>query len=77
MSISLPWPFSTWGIDIVGSLPQGKKKVKFLLVAIDYFTKWVKAEPLAAITEGKIQGFVWKSIVYRFGIPKTIISDNG
>ena len=38
-SISSPWPFSTWGIDIVGALPQRKKQVKFLLVAIDYFTK--------------------------------------
>jgi len=51
--------------------------VKFLLIAIDYFTKWVKVEPLAVITEDKIQTFVWKNIICRFGIPKTIISDNG
>ena len=76
-SISSPWLFSTWGIDIVSPLPRGKKQVKFLLVAIDYFTKWVKAEPLVVITEGKIQIFVWKNIVCRFGIPKAIISDNG
>ena len=47
MSISSSRPFSTWGIDIVGPLLQGKKQVNFLLVAIDYFTKWVEAEPLA------------------------------
>ena len=76
-SSSSPWPFSTWGINIVGPLPLGKRQVKFLLMAIDYFTKWVKAEPLAVITEGKIQTFVWKNIVYRFGIPRMIISDNG
>jgi len=58
MSICSPWPFSTWKIDIVGPLPRGKKQVKFLLVTIDYFTKWVKAEPLAVITKGKIQSFV-------------------
>ena len=58
MSISSPWPFSTWKIDIVGPLPRGKKQVKFLLVAIDYFTKWVEVEPLEVITEGKIQSFV-------------------
>ena len=77
MSISLPWPFSTWGIDIVRPLPQRKKHVKFLLVAIDYFTKWAEAQPLAIITKSKIQNFVWKNIVYRFGIPRMIISDNG
>ena len=76
MSISLPWPFSTWGIDIVGPLPLGKRQVKFLLVAIDYFTKWVEAELLAVITKDKTQTFVWKNIVYRFGIPRAFIFDN-
>ena len=50
--------------------------MKFLRVAIDYFTKWVEVEPLATITKDKIQIFVWKNIVCRFGIPKKIISDN-
>ncbi|XP_065628388.1 uncharacterized protein LOC136067057 [Quercus suber] len=76
-TITSSWPFAQWGIDIVGPLPQGKGQVKFLLVAIDYFTKWVEAEALATITEAKIQGFVWKNIICRFGIPRTIISDNG
>ena len=58
-------------------LPQGKGQVKFLLFAIDYFTKWVETEALATITEAKIQSFVWKNIICRFGIPRTIISDNG
>ena len=60
----------------MGPLPQGKKQVKFLLIAIDYFTKWVEAKVLAAITEAKIQNFVWKNIVYRFRIPRMIISNN-
>ena len=51
--------------------------MKFLLIAIDYITKWVEAKLLVAITKGKIQGFIWNGIVYRFGIPKMIISDNG
>ena len=58
-------------------MPQGKGQVKFLLVAIDYFTKWVEAEALATITEARIRSFVWKNIICRFGIPMTIISDNG
>ena len=76
-TIASLWPFAQWGIDIVGPLPQGKGQVKFLLVTIDYFTKWVEAEALAAITEARIQSFVWKNIICRFGIPLAIISDNG
>ena len=51
--------------------------MKFLLVAIDYFTKWVEAEALATITETKVQNFVWKNIICRFRILRMIISDNG
>ena len=61
----------------MGPLPQGKKQVRFLLVAIDYFMKWVETEVLATITEAKVRSFVWNNIVCRFGIPQTIISDNG
>ena len=50
--------------------------MRFLLVVIDY-TKWVEVEALATITEAKVQNIVWKNIVYRFVIPRTIISDNG
>ena len=53
-TISSPWPFAQWGIDIVDPLPQDKGQVKFILVAIDYFTKWVEAEALATITKAKI-----------------------
>ena len=76
-TISSPWPFVQWGIDIISPLVQGKGQVKFLLVAIDYFTKWVKVKALAMITEARIWSFVWKNIICRFGIPLTIISDNG
>ncbi|GKG10104.1 reverse transcriptase domain-containing protein [Tanacetum coccineum] len=46
-----PWPFYKWGIDIAGPFPEGPGKVKFLIVAIDYFTKWIEAKPVATITE--------------------------
>ena len=48
----------------MGPLPQGKRQVKFLLVAIDYFTKWVEAKALLTITEVKIQNFVWAELGY-------------
>ena len=52
--ITSPWPFAQWGIDIIGPLPLGKGQVKFLLVAINYFTKWVEAEALTTIMEARI-----------------------
>jgi len=64
-------------MDIVGPFPQATGQRKFLIVAVDYFTKWIEVEPLAKITVGQIQSFVWKSIVCRFDIPHTIITDNG
>ena len=76
-AITSPWPSAQWGIDIIRPLPQGKRQVKFLLVTIDYFIKWVQVEALATITEAKVQSFVCKNIVCRFGIPHTIISNNG
>jgi len=51
--------------------------MKYLVVAIEYFTKWIEAEPVAQITAHKILHFVWKNIVCRFGIPKSLVSKNG
>uniref|UniRef100_A0A151UHE5 Retrovirus-related Pol polyprotein from transposon 17.6 n=1 Tax=Cajanus cajan TaxID=3821 RepID=A0A151UHE5_CAJCA len=76
-SVSAPWPFALWGIDILGPFPLAKGQCKFLVVAVDYFTKWIEAEPLATITAANVQKFVWKNIITRFGIPYAIISDNG
>ena len=75
--ISSPWPFAVWGIDLVGALPTRKGGVRYAVVAIDYFTKWAEAEPLATITSKKVLDFVVKSIICRFGLPKKIVSDNG
>lgn len=72
-----PWAFYQWGIDIVGPFPKAPGRYKFLVVAVGYFTKWVEAEPLTSITGKNILKFVWNNIFCRFGIPKTIISDNG
>jgi hypothetical protein len=72
-----PWPFAQWGLDIVGPFPLAPGSRKFLLVATDYFTKWVEAEPLKHIEETEVRQFLWKNIVTRFGIPRALISDNG
>ena len=76
-SIYSPWPFHTWGIDILGPFPLAIRQMKYLIVAIEYFTKWIEAEPVAQITVHKVQHFLWKNIVCRFGVPRRLISDNG
>ena len=76
-SIASPWPFQQWGLDILGPLPIGKGQCKFIIVAVDYFTKWAEAEPLATITEQKIGNFLWRAVICRFGIPRALVSDNG
>ena len=50
---------------------------KYLMVGTNYFTKWVKAEPLANIRDVDEKKFVWKNIVTRFGVPHALISNNG
>ncbi|RVW25748.1 hypothetical protein CK203_110119 [Vitis vinifera] len=43
-ALTSPWPFSVWGIDIIGKIsPKSSSGHEFILVAIDYFTKWVEA----------------------------------
>jgi hypothetical protein len=71
-----PWPFYMWGVDILGSFPASQGQVKFLLVAVDYFTKGIEAEPVAAISAEQVIRFYWKKIISRFGLPKFIVSDN-
>ena len=58
-----PWPFAKWAIDLIGQLPMGRGQAKFAFVAVDYFTKWIEAEPLSKVTEGNCINFVWKNII--------------
>nr|GEV40105.1 reverse transcriptase domain-containing protein [Tanacetum cinerariifolium] len=75
--ITSPWLFYKWGIDIAGPFPKGHGKVKFLIVAIDYFTKWIEEKPVATITGNQVKKFVWDNIVCRFRLTREIIFDNG
>ena len=77
ITMTAPWPFVQWGLDIIGPFPTTLRQLKFLVVGIDYFTKWVEAEPLATITEKNVRTFVWKNIICRYGIPMVLVSDNG
>ena len=74
--LSSLWLFAQWGLDIVGLFPKAAGNKRYLLVSTDYFTKWVEAKPLANIRDVDDKKFVWKNIVTRFGVPRTLISDN-
>ena len=74
--MSSPWLFAQWGLDIIDPLPKAARNKRFLLVSIDYFTKWVEAKPLANIRDADAKKFVWRNIVTQFGVPRTLISDN-
>ena len=75
--MTAPWPFAQWGLDNMGPFPTALRQLKFLVISIDYFTKWVEAKPLATITERSIRTFVWRNIICRYGIPRVLVSDNG
>ncbi|PNY16673.1 hypothetical protein L195_g013398, partial [Trifolium pratense] len=76
-SVLSPWPFFMWCVDIVGPFPIGTKQARWIILAVDYFTKWVEAEPVSSISAEQVKIFYWKKIICRFGLPKYIVSDNG
>ena len=58
-SLTAPWLFAQWGMDIVSPFPIGRAQKKFILVTVDYFTKWVEAEALTNIIARQVHSFVW------------------
>jgi ribonuclease HI len=71
------WSLQRWGLDLLGPLPPAQGNLKYVVVAVEYFSKWIEAKPLATITLVTVQKFFWQSIVCRFGVPKAITVDNG
>jgi hypothetical protein len=62
---------------LLGPLPPTQGNLKYVVVAVEYFSKWIEAKPLATITSVTVQKFFWQNIVCRFGVPKAITVDNG
>ena len=71
------WPFAQWRLDIMGLFLIAIRQLKFLVVGIDYFTKWVEVEALATITDNNVRNFVWRNFIYRYSIPRVLVSDTG
>ena len=78
-SVTKPWPFRGWAMDIIGKITpsSGAAKHVWILVVTDYFTKWVEAKSYAELTSREVSKFVEENIVTRFGVPEMIITDNG
>ena len=76
--LTSPWPFYVWGIDIIGKIsPRSSSGHEFILVTIDYFTKWVEATSYARLTYAKVASFIRSHIICRHGVPHELISDRG
>ncbi|PKI60749.1 hypothetical protein CRG98_018869 [Punica granatum] len=75
--MAAPWPFSMWGMDVIGHIsPKASNRHLFILVAHDYFTKWIEAITLASITAKAVARFLKPDIIARYGVPATLITDN-
>ena len=75
-TIPITWPFAVWGLDLVGPLKKAPGGFTHLLVAVDKFSKWIEARPIGKIKSEQAALF-FNDIVFRFGVPNSIITDNG
>ena len=77
-TMTSPWPFSTWGIDIIGKIhPAASNGHEFILVNIDFFTKWVEVASYKVLNSKKVAQFIQTNIICRYRVPHEIISENG
>ena len=76
-SIEVKEPFYQIGIDFVGPLPSTKRRKRYIIVAMDYFTKWPEAKAVTRDTAEEAAKFLYEDIICRHGCPQRIISDRG
>ena len=77
-ALTSPWPFSVWGIDIIENIsPKSSNGHEYILVAIDYFTKWVEVASYARLTAVRVAKFIRSHIICRYGVPHDLISNRG
>jgi hypothetical protein len=75
-TIPITWPFAVWGLDLVGPLQKAPRGFSHLLVSINKFSKWIEVRPLTSIRSEQSVVF-FTNIIHRFGVPNSIITDNG
>ncbi len=69
--------FERWGIDIVGSLPITRERNRYIVIAMDYFSRWPEAKPLKVTNAETVATFIYEEIICRFGAPRILQSDRG
>ena len=69
--------FERWGIDIVGPLPQTEDGYRYIVVAMDYFSRWPEARPLTHANAGQVAKFIYEEIICRFSTSKILQCDRG
>ncbi|CAF2960927.1 unnamed protein product [Rotaria sp. Silwood2] len=74
-TINQPW--HTIGIDSMGPFPKTARQKRFLLVIVDYFTRWIEVFPLRTTTSIDIAQILINEVFTRYGMPTFILSDNG
>ena len=73
-----PWPFLVYGIDVIGRIAlKATYGYEYILVVIDYFTKWVEAASYSVLKAKHVARFIEYNIISRYRVPQEIISDNG
>ncbi|KAG9450285.1 hypothetical protein H6P81_010250 [Aristolochia fimbriata] len=72
------WPFKAWGMDIIGPItPKSDSEQQYILAATDYFSKWAKAAAYREVKATTVADFIRTQIIYRYGVPRYIMTDNG
>ena len=67
-----------WRINVIGAIkPKASNRHRFILVAIDYYTKWVETASYASVTRKVVTNFIKRELICRYGLPNKIITDNG
>jgi hypothetical protein len=75
-TIPIAWPFAVWSLDLLGPFKKAPGGFTHMLVTFDKFTKWIKAKNVATIHSKQAVSFA-RDIAFCFGVPNSIITDNG
>ena len=72
------WPFAAWGIDVIGEIrPTASNGHRYIVVAVDYFSKWIEAESYTSVGSKQMARFIERNIICRYGLPHHVVTDNG
>ena len=76
-SLSSPWPFAACEIDVIGEIrPNASNGHKYIVVAIDYFSRWMEAKSFGTLKAKQMAKFIEKSLICRYGVLHHIVMNN-